>query len=102
MVDGATSWMVFRYIIVPQIAPVSLTVIFIRMIEAFKIVDLPQIMTGGAPGGSTETLTLLSLIKWRAPEPGPSAAVAYILLIVVTFVSIMYVNLIRSRVVDNL
>jgi multiple sugar transport system permease protein len=102
LVDGASRWQVFRYIIIAQIAPVSVTVIFIRLIEAFKIIDLPQIMTGGAPGGATETLTLLSFIKWRAPEPGPSAAVAYILLIVVTFIAIMYVNLVRNRVVESL
>jgi multiple sugar transport system permease protein len=102
LVDGASRFQVFRHIILAQIAPVSLTVIFIRLIEAFKIIDLPQIMTGGAPGGATETLTLLSFIKWRAPEPGPSAAVAYILLFVVTLVSIMYVNLVRNRVVEQL
>ena len=51
-VDGASSVQIFREIIWPQIVPVAVTVLLIRMIEAFKIVDLPNIMTGGGPGSS--------------------------------------------------
>ena len=49
-VDGASSVQIFREITWPQIVPVAVTVLLIRMIEAFKIVDLPNIMTGGGPG----------------------------------------------------
>ena len=56
--DGATRLEIFHYVIVPQIAPVSLTLILIRMIEAFKLIDIPRILTGGGPGTATETLTL--------------------------------------------
>ena len=49
-VDGASSVQIFREITWPQILPVAVTVLLIRMIEAFKIVDLPNIMTGGGPG----------------------------------------------------
>ena len=38
-VDGASSVQIFREIIWPQIVPVAVTVILIRMIEAFKIVE---------------------------------------------------------------
>ena len=56
-VDGASSWQMFREITWPQIVPVAVTVLLIRAIEAFKIVDLPNIMTGGGPGSSTESMT---------------------------------------------
>ena len=58
-VDGASSVQIFREIIWPQIIPVAVTVILIRMIEAFKIVDLPNIMTAGGPGHRTESMTLI-------------------------------------------
>ncbi|MEO1250527.1 MAG: sugar ABC transporter permease, partial [Pseudomonadota bacterium] len=48
-VDGASSWQIFREITWPQIVPVAATVMLIRIIEAFKIVDLPNIMTSGGP-----------------------------------------------------
>ena len=53
-VDGASGIQIFKEIVWPQIVPVAVTVLLIRMIEAFKIVDLPNIMTGGGPGSSTE------------------------------------------------
>ena len=49
-VDGAGGWQIFREITWPQIAPVAATVMLIRVIEAFKLVDLPNIMTAGGPG----------------------------------------------------
>ncbi len=32
----------------------SSTLILIRMIEAFKMVDMPNILTGGGPGSATD------------------------------------------------
>jgi multiple sugar transport system permease protein len=97
-VDGATRWQVFRHITLPAMLPVTTTVLLIRMIEAFKIIDLPNILTNGGPGTATESLTLEAFFDWRTLNLGRSAAVAYLLLIVVTIVSVAYVNLIRRRV----
>jgi multiple sugar transport system permease protein len=102
LVDGANPWQVFRYITWPAILPVSMTLILIRLIEAFKIVDLPNVMTNGGPGTATESLTLQAFIHWRALDLGESAAVAYILLFLVTFFSMILVNLIRHRTVEAL
>lgn len=99
-VDGANRWQIFGYITLPQILPVSTTLILIRMIEAFKIVDLPNILTNGGPGTATESLTLQAFISWRSLDLGGSAAIAYTLLFLVTFAGISYVNLIRRRVVE--
>ena len=52
--DGAGGWQVFRDITWPAIAPVAATVVLIRLIEAFKIIDLPNVLTGGGPGLATE------------------------------------------------
>jgi len=100
LVDGASRWQTFRYITWRAIVPVSTTVILIRMIEAFKIIDLPNILTNGGPGTATESLTLQALISWRTLDLGTSAAIAYVLLFVVTVFGVAYVNLIRRRVAD--
>jgi multiple sugar transport system permease protein len=96
-VDGANPWQIFRNITWPAILPVSLTLILIRLIEAFKIIDLPNIMTNGGPGTATESLTLHAFISWRSFDLGNSAALAYILIFVVTFFAVTFVNLIRQR-----
>lgn len=91
-VDGASSVQIFREIIWPQIVPVAASVILIRMIEAFKIVDLPNIMTSGGPGIATESMSLHSFFVWRANDYGQSAAVAYLLLIVTVVVCSSFFN----------
>jgi multiple sugar transport system permease protein len=100
LVDGANRRQVFWNISLPQILPVSTTLVLIRMIEAFKIVDLPNVLTNGGPGTATESLTLHSFISWRSLNLGQSAAIAYILLIVVTLAGMSFVNLVRSRVAE--
>lgn len=97
LVDGANRRQIFWEITLPGILPVSMTLILIRMIEAFKIIDLPNVLTNGGPGTATESLTLHAFMTWRTLDVGGSAAIAYTLLFVVTFVSVSYVNLIRSR-----
>jgi multiple sugar transport system permease protein len=98
LVDGASRWQVFRYITFPALLPVTTTVVLIRMFEAFKIIDLPNILTNGGPGTATESLTLEAFIDWRTFNLGRSAAIAYLLLILVTVVATIYVNLVRRRV----
>jgi multiple sugar transport system permease protein len=91
-VDGASSVEIFKEIIWPQILPVAVTVLLIRMIEAFKLVDLPNIMTGGGPGSSTETMTLHSMYIWRANDMGSSAAIAYLLLLLTVVTCASFFN----------
>ncbi len=101
-VDGANRWQIFRHITWPAILPVSMTLILIRLIEAFKIVDLPNVMTNGGPGTATQSLTYHAFINWRALDLGASAAVAYMLLFLVTFFGMIFVNLIRQRTLETL
>src|SRR5713226_7637035 len=88
VVDGASRWQIFRAITFPQLLPVTSTIVLIRVIEAFKIVDLPNVLTNGGPGTATESLTLHAYTIWRALDFGGSASVAYLLLFVVTFVGV--------------
>jgi multiple sugar transport system permease protein len=91
-VDGASSVQIFREIIWPQIVPVAATVFLIRLIEGFKIVDLPNIMTSGGPGIATESMSLHSFFIWRANDYGSSAAIAYLLLILTVVICSSFFN----------
>ena len=95
LVDGASRWQVFRYVTWPAILPVSATVVLIRLIEAFKIIDLPNVLTNGGPGIASESMTLHAFIAWRALDLGGSAAVAYMLLFVVVFVCMSMLAFVR-------
>jgi len=100
-VDGAGRWQIFREITWPQIAPVAATVMLIRVIEAFKIVDLPNIMTSGGPGIATESMSLHALFAWRSLDLGQSAAIAYLLLFVTVVMCVSFFNLVVLDRVRN-
>lgn len=57
-VDGATAWQAFWRITVPLIMPITVTALLIRIIDAFKVVDIIMVLTGGGPGQATESVTL--------------------------------------------
>ena len=96
-VDGAGGWQIFREITWPQIAPVAATVMLIRVIEAFKLVDLPNMMTGGGPGTATESMTLHSFFAWRALDPAQSSAISYLLLFVTVVLCVSYFMLVVRK-----
>ena len=59
-IDGASNFRIFCHITFPLLLPISSTVIFIRIIESFKVIDIVRIVTGGGPGNTTETVTLFA------------------------------------------
>ena len=100
LVDGAGRWASFRHITLPAILPVTTTIVLIRLIEGFKIIDMPNILLGGGPGTATQSLTLQAYIDWNTLNLGRSAAIAYLLLILVSVVATVYVSFVRRRVTD--
>ena len=90
--DGASGLQVFRDITWPSIAPIAATVVLIRLIEAFKIIDIPNVLTAGGPGLATESLTLHAFIAWRTQDLGGSAAIGYLLLFVSTITCVSFFN----------
>ena len=52
------------------------------------------------PSGLAETRSGARRATWAATQAGNSAAVAYMLLFVVTFLGIAYVNIFRPQVVE--
>ena len=100
LVDGASRWQSFRHIIMPALLPVTTTIVLIRIIEGFKIIDMPNILLGGGPGTATQSITLQAYIDWNTLNLGRSAALAYLLLILVSIVATVYVSFVRRRVTD--
>jgi len=100
-VDGANEWQIFRQIILPMMAPVSVTIILIRALEAFKLFDIVMVMTGGGPGTATETVTMYAyIVGMKNGNLGYASAIAYSLLIMVIIFSTLFINTLRSRVAD--
>jgi multiple sugar transport system permease protein len=97
-VDGASDWQSFRHITFPMLAPVSVTVILIRALEAFKMFDISVVMTGGGPGTATETVTMYAYqVGMKNGNLGYASAIAYALLIMVIISSTLFLRTVRRR-----
>jgi multiple sugar transport system permease protein len=97
-VDGASDWQSFRHITFPMLAPVSVTVILIRALEAFKLFDIAVVMTGGGPGTSTEAVTMYAYqVGLKNGNLGYASAIAYALLIMVIISSTVFLRTMRQR-----
>jgi len=82
-VDGATAWQSFWSITVPIIMPITITALLIRIIDAFKVVDIIMALTGGGPGQSTESVTLaIYRIGVKGGDLAFGSSQAYFLLII--------------------
>jgi multiple sugar transport system permease protein len=57
-IDGASAWQRFRSITLPHLRPAIFVAVLFRVLQSFGIFDLVYVMTGGGPGGSTETVAL--------------------------------------------
>jgi multiple sugar transport system permease protein len=59
IIDGADSKNIFRYITLPLLKPLLTIVLILRLLDAFKTFDIVHVMTGGGPGFSTTTISVM-------------------------------------------
>jgi len=94
--DTSSGWDVFRHITLPLLSPVLFTVSILRMVESFKMLDLPFGMTNGGPGAATQTLSYyIYQTGLRSNNYGYGSAMAYILLIMLFLVSLSFFSRLR-------
>lgn len=93
-VDGASEWQVYRYIILPLLTPVTLTVVIILGHMALKIYDLVVSMTGGEAGGFATDVPALNMWKttFQASQFAQGAAIGVILLLLVATLIVPYLR----------
>jgi len=97
-VDGATNWQTFRFITLPLLSPVLIVAILIRLMDSFKTFDLIFVLTQGGPGMSTETMNYYTYrYGFKFFHMGYASALSWLLVIIVTVISMILVRTIRSR-----
>ena len=94
--ENASPWQQFWGITFPMMLPISVAVVFIRLIESYKIIDTVFVMTGGGPGISTETLTLFAYQEgFKKFNLGYTSALSFLFLIVITVIGVVYLAILR-------
>ena len=90
-VDDIGPWRRFWGLTFPMLLPLSVAVVFIRLIEGFKIIDTIYVLTGGGPGTATESLTLFAYNEgFKKFNLGLTSALSFMFLFVVIFFGTVY------------
>jgi multiple sugar transport system permease protein len=94
-VDGATPRQMFRFLTLPLMVPTLTIILLLRLVEAFKIFDIPTSLTLGGPGRSTEVYSLFTYrTALRFFDLGYASAQGFLLL----FIVMLIVSLLFGRI----
>lgn len=95
--DGASGLRVVASIIFPILAPISVMVVFLRMVDAFTIFGQIFLLTGGGPGTSTTSTTLFAFFQgFQNFNVSYGATIALALLVIVVVVALTYLAIARA------
>jgi len=88
-IDGATGWQQIIHIKLPLMMPVLIVTGLLRLIDAFKVLEVILVMTEGGPGLSTEILALrISRTATEFRELGVAAAMSNYLLMMLLVLTV--------------
>ena len=89
--DGAKSWRMLWYVIIPQLRPATFIAVVVTVIGALRSFDLVSVMTDGGPYGSSRVLSFYMYEKALSEygfRMGYGAAIAVVLFgIMMVFIS---------------
>jgi len=76
-IDGLGPWVRFRRVVLPLLTPTLIVAFAFRAVQAYGAFDLVYVMTGGGPGGATETVSLYAFQNYfRYLDFGYGSAIA--------------------------
>ncbi|HEY0424410.1 MAG TPA: sugar ABC transporter permease [Rhodopila sp.] len=93
VLDGASTWQMFRHITLPLAWPFIVVAAVIRMIDALKAFDTIYVITLGGPGTSSETLNiLLYQTAFAYYDLGYGSAMVVIFFVLILLISMLLLH----------
>lgn len=92
-IDGANSFYMLFMIKIPNISPVLLTALSIRIIDAARTFDIIWAMTEGGPNKSSETLSIViykTLTRYN--QTGYASAMAVIFIVILVIFTVVFMQ----------
>ena len=96
LVDGATPWQSFRYIVLPQLMPIIGLLAVLRTIWTFNEFDDIFLLTGGAAGTGVASVTIYNFLTVQR-NVGAAAAQSVVMSLVLVVLLLVYVTILRRR-----
>jgi multiple sugar transport system permease protein len=101
-IDGLSGSQIFFRVTLPLLRPAILIVLIIRAVDALRSLELVFMMTKGGPAGDTEVLPwYLYTTGFMSLDLGYAAAMAVLMLALVTILSQLFVRQLESREVTS-
>ncbi len=99
--EGARGFTLFRNITLPMLMPTFTIVLFLTVVGALKLFDLPYILTNGGPGTSSYTLFLAVYnAAFKENNYGYATAGGIFMAIFIIAVTILQLSITRKREVE--
>lgn len=96
MLDGASSWQIFRFMTLPLITPIVAIGVILRAMDAVKLFDKVYMLTHGGPGSASETVTYYIYLQafrfWNLPY---ASAISFILLAIIVALITLFFKMVR-------
>ena len=92
MIDGANAVQRFFRITLPSLRLVLVVALLFRTIDAIRIFDLIYVLTGGGPGGSTNSLSLYAYHYYLSGDYGYGSALSVIIFIIASALAVTYIR----------
>src|SRR5699024_7272854 len=93
-VDGANAFQAFRTITLRHVRNIVGALLIVRTIWVFNNFEFVYLLTGGGPGGQTETLPIFAYrTGWDLKQLGTASSITVILLLFLLIVCLFYFKL---------
>lgn len=100
--DGANKWQQFVNITLPLLKPSILVALLFRTLDAFRVFDLIYVLTGGGPGGTTESLSVYAYkVIFAQTRFGYGSAMIIVMAVVVGIISFLYIKFLDVQVIGD-
>lgn len=98
-IDGGNAWHRFRYITLPYLRNFIFLALIFRIVQAFAVFDLVYVLTGGGPGGATETVSVYGYYTYmRYLDFGYGSTMAITMVIVLALIAwALYLLLLKKH-----
>ncbi len=92
-IDGASLFKRFFYITLPLLKPFILIALLFRCVDALRVFDIVFVITGGGPGGATESLTLYAYRYYLMGDMGYGSALSVVLFFIALTFSLVFLKI---------
>lgn len=101
-IDGANKIQSFFKVTLPLLKPSILVALLFRTLDAFRVFDLIYVLTGGGPGGETETLSIYAYkVMFGQTNFGYGSVIVMIMFLCVAIIAILFVKFLGTNLMEK-